>query len=1137
MEGVRPAVARVLDAGGEPVGAAFLVTPDIVLTAAHVVSVAAGNGKDGTEQPDGEVILSFAVAADRLLRAEVVHWLPPGAGSPEDIAGLRLLDPLPDGAAPVPLADLRSLMGRRVAMLGFPGDAPHGGWGMAQLAGLDARGFVQVDTLPDSQFTIEEGFSGTPVWDVEDRAVAGLVVEGWTSYRRSGFMVPTAMVLEAWPWLADRIRPVSPFRGLAPFTEHDAAVFFGRDEPVDRIVSLSEKAPVLTVVGPSGIGKSSLLAAGVLPRLRDRTGLVIVTMRPGQARTPLHAVALALARAAAPDADPLSRRDRAEVLADRLARGLVGEVVADVLETRGCERLMLVVDQFEEILITSPDELDQVAAVLAHCLHPQSRLVLLIGLRADFLGQALQHRDLAELVQDTRLVTVGELSRSQLREAIVEPVDRTRLVHYEAGLVDRLLADVGPAPGRLPLLQFTLAMLWDNQESGVLTHRAYDALGSIDSALAGHAESVWNGLGNQERRAAERLLVQLLYPLAASTGFVGRAAARAELDDAQWAAAQRLASDGARLVVVRRREPDEVVELAHDALVTHWQRLRQLGEQDREFREWQEALRQRIRRDGPPLSGADLRDAVRWRTRRGADLSPAERAYLDTRRRQRAVQWVSWAAVAALIAVVAGYGMSERERQRELQVASGASETLVRVAPDDDRYAWLRTILRAYRTSANSTTEVQVGYGYGQYARLDQVLPDYTTPQPSPPGQEPAPFEPIPSVAQKVSADGRTLVATDPQHNLTVWRVEGDRVTGHALGQTATKATVSRDGRYVGYVQNNFFVAIGRGVENACDAEGLSHCVNLYDTVTGQTRRLGIVPTALGEPIIRFDPSGQVLAALFSNDVFEQRLVTWEVAGGAPRDDVIVPVSPPSTEIAAVRDLWLAPGGHRMLLQAAVTRYPWSRLGFDVIASVDLTGPEPVSTEIASSTVHYAVSGDGGRVVALVPVQPSDTGQGPKRPVVWDVATGQRIAEGPALSEEEATGEIALDLHGERVFLTPFGAGTVSLWRVGETGWQPGTLHIGRGWQFVLPLGSGEDTSLLLADGEVVGLALAVPGQPTPLQRLATPPPDLYAQNGRDQFDAWFGEMSAMLASCVPVENERVENLPAGAYSGPLCAQ
>lgn len=101
--GVRSAVARVLGSAGEPVGAAFLVTPNLLLTAAHVVGLAAGNGQSATERPSGRVVVSFVVAPNETRYAEVVHWLPPGDMTPEDIAGLRLVDPVPDGVTPAQL--------------------------------------------------------------------------------------------------------------------------------------------------------------------------------------------------------------------------------------------------------------------------------------------------------------------------------------------------------------------------------------------------------------------------------------------------------------------------------------------------------------------------------------------------------------------------------------------------------------------------------------------------------------------------------------------------------------------------------------------------------------------------------------------------------------------------------------------------------------------------------------------------------------------------------------------------------------------------------------------------------------------------------------------------------------------------
>lgn len=1125
--GARPAVARVMGPDGEPVGAAFLVTPTVLLTAAHVVSLAAGHGREGVERPDGEVFLNFAAAPDQYPRAEVVHWIPPGGASPEDIAGLRLIDPVPDGVTPVPFTDLTAPLGRRVVTLGFPRDAPHGGWGLGRLAGADARDLVQVDTLPDSQFTIEEGFSGTPVWDVEDRAVAGLVVEGWTRGRRSGFMIPTSVLLAAWPWLADQVWPRSPFRGLRSFREGDAEVFFGRDELVARVVRLNRTAPALTMVGPSGIGKSSLLNAGVLPRLRQRAGLVVATVRPSQARTPLRAVALALARAAAPDADAVGRGELVDAFAERLARGLVAEVVDEVLAGRGGERLLLVVDQFEEVFIASAGELAQVAGVLRHSLAPHSRMDLLTALRVDFLGRALQHRDLAELVQDTRLVTVGELSQSELRAAIVEPVRRTRMARYEPGLVDRLLTDVGAAPGVLPLLQFTLAMLWDEQDHGVLTHRAYDALGGIASALAEHAEAIWDGLGRDERLAAARLFGQLLFPVPDSTSFVRRVALRAELDDAQWSVAQRLSTDRARLVVLREQDDGgQTAELAHDALVTHWPRLGELGERDREFREWQEGLRQRIRRNAPPLSGADLRDAVRWQARRGADLSPAERTYLDVSRRDRARRLRRWAAAGVAVVVVAGLVLLRREQE----VSRDAADAILRHMSSSDQYARLRTTLRAYRTGATSGTMSQLAREYERYARVDQVLPDDTAEPIVLSGGEPMPSDSASAMAHKVSADGRTLVTTDPQDNVTLWRVDGGRVTGRPLGQTASRVTISRDGRYVAYLQSPISRLALDGPKTSCQAEGIGHCVYLYDSVTRRTRLLGTVVSSpfAQVPVVRFDPTARVVAVLFglADPPYRQRLVTWEVATGREVDDVILP----GGDMASADDLWLAPGGRRLLVEVAMPMFPRGRLFHGVVASVDLTG-EPVLVPLAQGVARdqLAVSGDGGRVAALVPLDPLHP-EREKKLVVWDVTTGGEVMEMPGVPERQALGQIALDLHGDRVFLTAFIDDDVSVRRVADTTAQPVTLHAD-GWENVLPLGGDENTPLLLVHDNVVGLVLPRRGEPAPMRRLAEPPPDTPIHGGAHE--EWLDELSAMLVTDVQVPGE-VKDLPAGAYAGPL---
>jgi Trypsin-like peptidase domain len=1110
------AVARVMSPAGESVGGAFLVAPGTLLTAAHVVNLAAGRDGLATDRPTGHVLLSFAAQRQRLVRAEVTHWVPPGDASPEDIAGLQLLESGPDGIVPAPLTDLREPLGRSVMTFGFPRDAPHGGWGHGRLAGSDIRDLVQVDTLPDSQFTIERGFSGTPVWDVEDEAVAGLVVEGWTRGRRSGFMIPTSELLAAWPRLAERVRPASPFRGLRSFREYDSDMFFGREELIDQIVTLTGHASALTVFGPSGVGKSSLLHAGVVPRLRQREGLVVATMRPSAGRTPLRAVAMALAQAAQPRADLLSPGRKVDEIADRLTRGLVTEVIGDVLAKHHAERLLLVVDQLEEVLITPPGDLKQFADVLSSSQSPGSRLDLLIALRGDFFTQVLRHGALAELVQDnSRLVPVGELGPSALRRAIEEPVRRTRMVRYEAGLVDRILDDVGLAAGRLPLLQFTLAMLWDDQDSSVLTHRAYDAMDGVESALATHAEAVWDGLSATDRAAAGRLLVQLLYPVGEKAGFVRRAAPRDQLDSGQWAAAQRLANDRARLVVLRDQDSKQVVELAHDALVTHWPELTKLGERDREFRQWQEGVRQRISRAAPPLTGADLREALKWQASRGTDLAPAEHAYLTASRRRRTTRRRVWTAAVVVVALVGTLVVVSQEKR----VANDAADNILHRAQLADPYDTLRMSLRAYRTSPTLSTSGRLAAEYNAYAQADSVIPDYTARSILVPNRDPQAVEPPSALASKISADGRTLVTTDPRNNITLWRINGSTVTEHALGASATRVTISRDGRYVAYLQDSPDITL-KGSLGSCDG------VCLYDTATGRTRRLGSVNAVFLAPVIRFDPAGHVLVMAYSPDSVHQRLVSWDVATGKQLDDVAVP----GGELDVVHDMWLAPGGRQVLLDVERPVFPGSRELDDILASVDLSGPKPtaVAQTDAIDGRQVAVSADGTRLAVLLPVNPVTGHLDPhprSRLAIMKIAPVGIVEESQPLTEEQSLGELALDQHGDNAYVTS--EETVYRWQTSDLDARPVTEHLAVSWEDVLPLG-GDNGPLLLVRTDAVGLVLPKAGDQPPFKRITTPAPDL-----DENTDEAYDRLVAMLASGVPVADE-VTNLPAGSYTGTI---
>jgi len=538
--------------GDSPVGAGALVGPRQVVTAAHVVASACGGSPAGLP-PAGPVEVDFPLLAPgRRQLTEIVAWQPVRDDRTGDVAGLELLDDPPAGARPLVLAAHRGPVGNQLIMVGFPRGLELGSWVYGRPGGPVATGWVEIHSEPGRESTLERGFSGAPVWDPEVDAAVGMVVQRVTGAPpKIGYMLPADRLLTSWPELAGIIERTPPFRGLRPFTEHDTELFFGREDLTDRLVRQARTAPVLCVIGPSGVGKSSLLLAGLLPRLRA-DGMIVAVLRPSDAGTPLRALALAVDRLLAPRRQPLDRVDAVAALAGRFARGELPDVASALLAdhdgTSG-RRLMIAVDQFEEIFTSPAADRAAFTGALRAALRPGSRTGVLLNLRDTFLGASLRTPESTELAAAWLPVTVGEMSAGELRRVITGPLAGVGTVAYQPGLVERILDDVQQAPGALPLLQFALTELWERRTGGLLTHAAYDELGGVRGALAGYAESVWDSLEPPARQAGDRLLVQLVRPLPDDKLTVRRTAHHDELDEAQWTVAQRLATS--RLLVLR----------------------------------------------------------------------------------------------------------------------------------------------------------------------------------------------------------------------------------------------------------------------------------------------------------------------------------------------------------------------------------------------------------------------------------------------------------------------------------------------------------------------------------------------------------------------------------------------------------
>jgi hypothetical protein len=509
-------VVRVLRAGSAvPAGVGFVVGDRHVLTCAHVVNTALGRVQRDQEAPGAEVRVQvdFPVLGDPdgapLRSCRVAMWVPPPASGVEggDVAGLVLVgEGLPVGAGPARLAEAVDVREAEVNLFGYPGEPSRrdGAWSRCRLGGVVGGGMIQLDADSEAAFRAQPGYSGSPavVADgVGDAVVGMLAVASWDEDARDAYAIPVARLVEAWPEVLESV-PACPYRGLLSFRAEDAGagLFVGREEEAVRLRRMVDERALVVVLGPSGVGKSSLVTAGLLPTMLDTGEWAAATFRPGE--TPFFALAKALYDLEGPgqglSTEAVDRR--AEQLRDEGLAGLAGKL--SVLIGR---RILLHADQFEETLTTCPagDRAEFLDRVLPADNVDDVPYRLVCTLRADFLRPLLEHADVAPRLQD-RLLPLSPMGVATLERAVSEPA-RVRGVSYDDGLARQIAIDAAGGGGGLPLMEFTLTQLWGRQRRGRLTFADYHALGGVAGALDRYAEGVFaeleqRGLGDRVRR-------------------------------------------------------------------------------------------------------------------------------------------------------------------------------------------------------------------------------------------------------------------------------------------------------------------------------------------------------------------------------------------------------------------------------------------------------------------------------------------------------------------------------------------------------------------------------------------------------------------------------------------------------------
>lgn len=753
----------------------------------------------------------------------------------------------------------------------------------------------------------------------------------------------------------DDPRVICPYKGLASFDVADAEYYFGRERLVAELVARLVGATLLGVVGPSGSGKSSVMRAGLLPALAS--GVL-----PGS-------------------------QDWSQVLI-RPGEHPSRELSAGLAAVDGDARVVIAVDQFEETFTTCTDEeqrADFIARLADAAGDRQGRYVVLLALRADFYGRCAAYPELSALLASNH-VLVPSMQRDELRRAIERPADLVGL-RVDPELADALVADVREEPGALPLLQTALLELWRRRDGRRMRFGVYEQSGGVQGAVARLAEDAFGQLSAEQQQLAQGVLMRLAGE--GETGGVERRRvplAELELDrDAELDSAVALLTDR-RLLTASAG----TIELAHEALLREWPRLRDWIAENREglrihrnlgtaAREWQTLGRD----EGALYRGTRLVEALEWMAANPHALNQVEREFLDgsdtaaqrervTRRRRVVAAFSGLATVlvaVAIVAVIAVLQGREADRQRDIAASrelAARSAALLVTDPSLSRAVALAALdRRDTREARSAVRQATLEDRTSAVARL----PNYA-------------FSVVPS------RDGKRVVTASEGGAVQVRDIAGGTVKAamKPIPNAAVAAELSPDGSRV--ASAGF---LGHVVIANADGSDQRTLVNLGEDnypasieFTPDGRRL-LVATSAGEVgFVSADRRSKRLKLLGRHDDLanaslnrsatkavsaskDRTAVIWDVADGTsvtlrhPSQVRFASFSPDERLVATCMEngevrIWAAGGDHRLIRTIAVAP--------DALATVRFSADSRRVVTSGGDGIVRISSADGGPALA-----------------------------------------------------------------------------------------------------------------------------------------------------------------------------
>ncbi|NEQ66367.1 MAG: AAA family ATPase [Symploca sp. SIO2D2] len=356
---------------------------------------------------------------------------------------------------------------------------------------------------------------------------------------------------------------------MLPFREEHKDLFFGREEFVQQLVKTVKQHPLVPVIGASGSGKSSVVFAGLIPKLRAEGTWLIESFRPN--KQPFYELAAALISQLEPELSKTDKTTKAIELAKLICQHGFTAYLSAILKDKPEKRLLLVVDQFEELYTGCATTKQQqfIDALLKVVESASGTVTLVLTLRADFYSYVVNYPPFTKAFNKYPAKNITLMTEEEIQEAIERPAQKMG-VQFEDGLTQQILDDVKQEQRNLPLLEFALTQLW-KQSQGQLTHKAYSEIGRVKKALVNYAEEVYEQLTKEQQQQAAKILVKLVRR-GVGIEYTRRVLTRSQVGN--WELVTQLATK--RLLVTGRNEAmgEETVEVIHEALIREWEKLR-----------------------------------------------------------------------------------------------------------------------------------------------------------------------------------------------------------------------------------------------------------------------------------------------------------------------------------------------------------------------------------------------------------------------------------------------------------------------------------------------------------------------------------------------------------------------------------